>query len=212
MPKFTPEQDAKIKSTLDLTMGQPTVPLPVVKFSKSKKAKTYIPNGENLYQRAVLRMCKEGFPLEFEVHSTEKLLFTKTFWEPLGVSCTLNLSPEGKTTALLDQTDPEGSLPRHVFAERERNLSAKASRERSFAAVKKIHKLTQTYMQQIETLVAEAGVSMYRRPGFKFIDFSRRPYRCFPRAQPNLRIDQTLEPEEFTTDIDFNPYLWEYKY
>lgn len=212
MPKFTPDQDAKIKKTLDLTMGQPIVPLPVVKFSKSKKSKTYIPNGQNLYERAVIQMREQGFPIELDVHSTEKLLFTEKFWEPLGVSCTLSTNPQGKTTALFDETDPQGSLPRHVAAERERKLQAKASKERSVAAREKIHELTQTYMQQIETLVAEAGASMYRRPGFKFIDFSRRPYRCFPRAQPNLRIDQTLEPEEFTTDVNFNPYLWETKW
>lgn len=212
MPKFTPDQDAKIKTTLDLTMGQPIVPLPVVKFNKSKKAKTYIPNGENLYQRAVLQMCKQGFPIELDVHSTEKLLFTEKFWEPLGVSCTLRIDSNGKKTALLDQSDPQGPLPLHVAAERERSCQAKAATKASIEAVKQIHDLTQDYIHKIEALVGEAGVSKYTHPGFEFIDFSRRPYRKFPSAAPNIRADQTILPEGFTTDVNFNPYLWETKW
>ena len=207
MPKFTASEDEKIAAYCEARWGKPKHELPMPKFVKGKRAKSYIKDGRELYDQTVQELCRNGFPLKVAVTPENEQLHTEKFWSPLGVNCVTCLDMAGKEFVMLEKSSDQGALPLYIKDVREKKVQMRLDQGRRYVACKKIKELTDAYNQAIGELVGEAGVYEHHQPGFKFIDFDARPYKGYLNAFPSLRQDDKIDPEVFNTDVDFAPYM-----
>jgi len=207
MPKFTASEDEKITAYCEARWGKPKHELPIPKFVKGKRAKSYIKNAHEIYNQTVQELCRIGFPLEVVLTPENRQLHTEKFWSPLGVNCVACVDMNGTEFVMLEKSSEQGALALYVEDVREKKMQTRLDYGRRYVAYKKIKELTDTYNQAIGELVGEAGVYEYHQPGFKFINFDARPYKVFPRAVPSVGQDDKIVPEVLNTNVDFAPYM-----
>lgn len=209
MPKFSANNDEKISNYAKAHWDKPLHSCPEPKFTKGKKAKSYIENARGIFMLAIDELIAHGFPLKIPLTPENERLHTGKFWGDLGVDCTIWVSDSGQKMATLDIADESGSVPSYITAEVVHRATIKYHRDRCQEARKKISELTRLYKDQMIALIGQAGVYEYTEPGFKFINFASRPYDIHD-SKPVLTVDKDMTSEKHYTDVNFRPYVQRY--
>lgn len=205
MPKFTPAEDEKIKSYAETAWGKLKQTVPKVKFTKGKKAKSYIKDAEKMYLDTVEQLCKNGFPLEIETTPENIRLHTDEFWRPLGISCTAFISSKSFAYVVLQQANAEAPLPLYIAEKRQKNQQFQLDHCCRQNARHRIKKITEIYNLEIQALLGDAGIYTYKSPELEFIDFTRKPYKFSIMRQEPPTEHKSIR-EEFRSEVDFKPY------
>jgi hypothetical protein len=203
MPKFPSDV---IKGQCDAQWA--VIPRPEVKFSTTKRAKSYIPNGFKLYNNALSYIVAMGLPTELRIDEDTKKLYTKQFWEPLGVDCKVN-----DIVVKLSVLDQNGSVPLYLEKLRKNKTYKSECNRRRTIRRQDLKVLSEKYCEEAQKLFGMAGVLSFHPPQIKFIDFGNRPVKAWYNGQNlserfQVSCADTIEDNQtFDCDVDATPYV-----
>jgi hypothetical protein len=213
MPKFDPKINDEIKNTCDVVWADPKVPYPKVKFTKSKKAKSYIENAEKMFHNAVRTMILDGCPVEIPITEENKKLHTEKFWKPLGVDFAIINKPEGSVASLSLSSVSDGDVAAYVGEQRGFKLVKIAHLKKVDEARAKLKELTEQYNEAVKPLLGQAGLLSYESPEFGYINLKSRPRGvCFNQDYYNRDHANSINSELHTLELDFSKYREPAKY
>lgn len=143
---------------------------PYKKFTKGKKAKSYIQGGEKLFKETIGLLTVHGFPLtvkfDADVYMTHKALN----WEEQGVSM------ETKGSEITFKiANPQGAVPNLVQKVKEVVEQIKKDKAEREKARESLKILTDKYIEDARALVGVAGVHSIQFPRLKFVNLDAKP-------------------------------------